>query len=166
MIFTDSWEDHVQTIELMFDQLQHGNLTVDLAKCNFGQAKVTYLGNIVGGGQIAPINAKVAAIVEFAQPTTSKELKCFLGMAGYYRRFCSKFATVAAPLTALLRKAKSFKWEDKCENAFKTLKGMLSSHPVLAGPRFDKPFQLAVDSSAQGCGSVLFQHTQSGHEQH
>ena len=165
VIFTDSWEDHVQTIELVFDRLQHANLTVNLAKCHFGQAKVTYLGHIVGGGQIAPIDAKVATIVEFPQPTTRKELRRFLGMAGYYRRFCANFATIAAPLTTLLQKATSFKWEAKCENAFKMLKGMLSSHPVLAGPRFDKPFQLAVDASDQGCGSVLFQHTESGHEQ-
>ena len=106
-----------------------------------------------------------SAIVEFPQPTTRKELRRFLGMAGYYRRFCANFATIAAPLTTLLQKATSFKWEAKCENAFKMLKGMLSSHPVLAGPRFDKPFQLAVDASDQGCGSVLFQHTESGHEQ-
>ena len=108
VLLTDSWENHVRTIELVFDRLKHGNLTVNLTKSNFGQAKVTYLGHIVGGGQIAPIDAKVTAIVEFPKPTTRKELRCFLWMAGYYRRSCANFATVAAPLTALLQKAKSF----------------------------------------------------------
>ena len=165
VICSESWKYHVRILKAVFDPLQSANLTVNLAKCKFGHAKLTYLGNLAGGGQIAPIGAKVTSIVNFPKPTNKKELRRFLGMAGYYRRFCANFATVATPLTSLLKKVSNFISDDTCQTTFKNLKGMLSTQPVLTSPRFDKQFKLATDASNQGCGATLFQESKSGYDQ-
>ena len=81
----------------------------------------------------------------------------FLGMAGYYRKFCNNFSTLSAPLTNLLKKSQKFVWSQDCQNAFEQLKAMLQNAPVLSAPDFDKPFKLAVDASDVGAGAVLFQ---------
>ena len=126
---------------------------------------MTHLGHLVGGGQIAPIDAKVTSIVNFPQPTNKNELRRFLGMAGYYKRFCANFATVVTPLTSLLQKATRFIWDDKCDSAFKNPKGMFNTQPVLTSPQFDKQFKLATEASNQGCGATLFQESKSGYDQ-
>ena len=81
----------------------------------------------------------------------------FLGMAGYYRKFCKNFSGIAEPLTNLLKKSTKFKWNDKCQDAFDRLKAILKSAPVLLAPDFDKCFKLAVDASDVGIGAVLLQ---------
>ncbi len=86
----------------MFSRLAEVSLTLNLAKCEFGQATITYLGKEVGQGQVRPVEAKVTAVTEFPIPATRKELRRFLGMAGYYRNFCKNFSTVVNPLTSLL----------------------------------------------------------------
>lgn len=89
-------------MEEAFGGLAAANLTLNLAKCEFGQATVTYLGKVVGWGEFCPVGAKIEAIQSFGIPTSRHELKLFLGMEGYYRSFCKNFATAAAPLTSLL----------------------------------------------------------------
>ena len=86
----------------------------------------------------------------------------FLGMAGYYRKFCKNFSGIAEPLTNLLKKSTKFKWNDKCQDAFDRLKAILKSAPVLLGPDFDKCFKLAVDASDVGIGAVLLQEDNNG----
>ncbi len=92
----------------MFKRLEKASLTLNLAKCDFGQATITYLGREVGQGQVRPIEAKVSAIAEFPVPTSRKELRRFLGMAGYYRNFCKNFSTVVSPLTSLISPSRAF----------------------------------------------------------
>lgn len=87
---------------------------MNLVKCEFGKGTVLYLGQQVGQGQVCPANAKIAAIAEFSVPSTRRELRRFLGMAGYYRRFCKNFSSVAAPLTALTSPSKHFVWSGEC----------------------------------------------------
>ena len=86
----------------------------------------------------------------------------FLGMAGYYRKFCKNFSGIAEPLTNLLKKSTKFKWNDKCQDAFDRLKAILKSAPVLLAPDFDKCFKLAVDASDVGIGAVLLQEDNNG----
>ena len=157
IVYTDNWDQHMETMRLLFEKLLHAKLTVNLNKCEFGHARVQFLGHVVGHGVVTPVEAKVKAICDFPQPKNQKELMRFLGMAGYYRKFCPNFSTVAEPLTRLLSKSKKYEWSSSADDSFQGLKGMLASSPVLAAPQFDKPFKLAVDASDVACGGVLLQ---------
>ncbi len=92
IVYTNSWEEHMQILTQVFTRLAGVNLTLNLAKCDFGEATVTYLGQQVGQGQVPPIEAKVSAISQCSVPTDRKALRSFLGMAGYYRSFCRNFS--------------------------------------------------------------------------
>lgn len=164
IIYSETWEKHLETIREFFRKLSEAKLTINLSKTEFGQAQVTYLGHVVGRGQVQPVNAKVEAIIKFPRPENKKQLMRFLGMAGYYRRFCSNFATVTEPLTKLLSKKEKFNWSDQCEKAFEELKAMLQSAPVLTAPDFSSPFKLAVDASDVAAGAVLLQEDDEGVE--
>ena len=94
IIYSDTWEQHMKQIRALFDRLMIAKLTVNLVKCEFGRACVTYLGHVVGQGQVKPVNAKVEAIVNFPQPKTKREVMQFIGMAGFFRKFCKNFSEV------------------------------------------------------------------------
>ena len=96
---------------MIFSRLQKINLTVKLSKCKFIKASVTLLCHTVGHGCVAPLQAKTLSINQYPAPTSRREVCRFLGMAGYYRRFCANFATVAAPITSLLKKELKFQGE-------------------------------------------------------
>ncbi len=162
IIYTDTWSDHLQRIKQFFDRLSEAKLTVNLGKTEFCHATVTFLGHLVGQGQVKPLESKVNAISEFPVPATKKQLMRFLGMAGYYRKFCKNFSIIAEPLTNLLKKNVKFKWNDNCQVAFDRLKAILKSTPVLLAPDFDKCFKLAVDASDVGIGAVLLQEDDDG----
>ena len=147
----------MDTLRVLFEKLLKAQLTVNLNKCDFGCARVQFLGHVVGHGVVTPVEAKVKAICDFLQPRSRKELMRFLGMAGYYRKFCPNFSTVAEPLTRLLSKSMKYEWTSNAENSFEGLKRMLASSPVLAAPQFNRPFKLAVDASDVACGGVLLQ---------
>ncbi|XP_053294792.1 uncharacterized protein LOC128455141 [Pleuronectes platessa] len=164
VVYSDTWEEHVQRIGALFDRLVWANLTVNLAKCEFARATVTYLGKVVGQGQVRPVEAKVMAVQKFPPPTTKKELMRFLGLVGYYRSFCKNFSSVVAPLTDLLKAKAEYIWSSMCQNAFDSVKALLCSAPVLAAPRFDQPFKLHVDASNVGVGAVLLQENAEGVE--
>ncbi|KAI3358165.1 hypothetical protein L3Q82_003165 [Scortum barcoo] len=146
----------------VFTRLSNASLTLNLAKCEFGKGTVLYLGQQVGQGQVCPVDAKITAIATFPVPTTRRELRRFLGMVGYYRRYCKNFSSVAAPLTALTSPLKPFTWNDECQQTFECLKGLLSCNPVLSAPDFSMPFKLEVDASAVGAGAVLLQEDTQG----
>ena len=113
---------------------------------------------------MCPIDAKVLAITAFPAPTTRRELRCFLGMVGYYLSFCQNFSAVVAPLTDLLSPARAYEWSHDCKIAFESAKALLCNTPVLAAPDFEQPFKLEVDASARGAGAVavLLQQDKSG----
>ena len=113
----------------------------------FGKATVTYLGKQVGHGQVL-VDAKVKAVLKYPVPSTRRELRRFLGMAGYYRCFSRNFSVVVAPLTSLCSPAVPYVWSTACQCAFEAAKSLLCSAPVLAAPDFSRPFQLEVDASA------------------
>lgn len=162
VVYTNTWEEHISVLRLVFDRLAAASLTVNLAKCEFGKATVTYLGKQVGQGTVRALEDKVRAIVNFPVPTTKRELRRFIGMAGYYRSFCRNFSSVIAPLTSLLSSARQFHWSTECQHAFESAKALLCNAPVLAAPDFSLPFKLEVDASALGAGAVLIQESTGG----
>ena len=98
MIYSKKW-DHIKTIREFFERLSKGKLTINLAKSEFFHAYLTFSGHVAGQGQVKPVEAKVKAFSDFPIPTCKRELMRFLGMAGYYRKFCDNFSIIAEPLT-------------------------------------------------------------------
>ena len=157
IIYSATWEEHIKIMRKFFKRLSEAKLTI-----NFGWGCVTYLGHVVGQGKVKPVNAKIDAISQFPRPTTKKHVMRFLGMAGYYRKFCPNFSAVTEPLTQLLRKNTQFIWTEPCQLAFEKLKAMLQSAPVLSAPDFNRPFKIAVDASDVAAGAVLLQEDHDG----
>uniref|UniRef100_A0A3Q2CRI2 ribonuclease H n=1 Tax=Cyprinodon variegatus TaxID=28743 RepID=A0A3Q2CRI2_CYPVA len=164
VICSSTWTEHVDHLRTVFTRLSEANLTVNLSKCQFSHATVTYLGKRVGGGQVRPVEAKVEANLSVPVPTTRTELRRYLAMVVYYRGFCKNFSSVAAPLTDLLSPKLAFIWSDQCQSAFEQTKHLLVNAPVLSAPRFDVPFKLAVDACDSGVGAVLLQDGTDGVE--
>jgi hypothetical protein len=157
VVYNNTWDEHLNSLDIMLSRLEKANLTVILSKCEFSQAEVTYLGHVVGHGKITPIEAKINNIVQYPQPTNQRSLMRFLGMAGYYRKFCKNFSEITVPLTDLLHKNKKYIWSDVCQKSFDKVKAMLCSTPILMAPDFEKPFMLATDASDFGAGAILLQ---------
>lgn len=157
LIFTEHWEQHLTRLRDVLTRLQAAHFTVKLAKTTFGRATVTYLGHVVGNGRVRPKEANISAILEYPAPTTRKALRRFLGMAGYYRRFCPNFAAATVPLTRLTSGAVHYLWTEDCQAAFDQLKNFLAQGPVLIAPDFTQPFALQTDASDAALGAVLLQ---------
>ena len=164
VIFSDTWEEHVNRIEALFKRLKDAGLVVNLSKSEFAKSEVLYLGYKVGQGKVAPKESNVEALLRFPVPLSKKNIRQFLGLAGYYRRFVPHFSEIAAPLSNLLKSKSKFFWDPACQYAFDKLKGILSNYPILASPDFNKRFKLMVDASDLGVGSVLLQEDEEGNE--
>ena len=104
VIYSETWEDHLEHIQQVFQRLTANNLTAKLAKCQFGMQQCRYLGHVVGNGQVRPEESKLQAVEYYTIPSTKKQVRAFLGLTGYYRRFIPDYATVATPLTDLTKK--------------------------------------------------------------
>ena len=130
IIFSEEWEQHLQTIKNFFDRLSEATLTFNITKSEFCHANMTFLGHIVGRGQIKPVDAKVEAISDFPVPSGKRQLMRFLGMARYYRKFCNNFTVIAEPLINLLGKRDKFFGLIIVRSILKSLK------PYLKVPQF------------------------------
>ena len=157
VIFSDTWEEHLKRLEQVLFWFKEANLTVNLSKRDFVKEKVIYSGYVVVHGVVTPIEAKVKSIIDYPIPENKKSLMRFLGMAGYYRKFCKNFSEVTAPLTELLKKGVKYHWSEACQKSFDKVKDLLCLEPVLTALDFSKPFRLAVDASDVGSGAVLLQ---------
>ena len=117
VIFSSSWEDHLDHLSQIFQRLEDAGLTTKLRKCQFGMSECSYLGHVVGGGLTRPEEQKTEAIRSYPQPSTKKQVRAFLGLAGYYQRFILHFAHRARPLTELTRKKMPDRvvWAEECE---------------------------------------------------
>lgn len=157
IIYSNSWQEHLKHIESVLERIRDAGLTIKKAKCEFANAIVTYLGHVVGNNQICPTRAKVQSILDFPKPSDKKQVRQFLGVVGYYRRYIPHLAHIAAPLTDLMKKGRSFIWDSKADEAFVQIKSLLATGPILKPPDFNKPFQIAVDASDLAVGAVLGQ---------
>ena len=162
IVYSETWSEHVEIMCKLFEKLSDAKLTVNLCKCEFGKATATFLRHVVEQGNVKPVVAKVKAICEFPVPKGKKQLMRFLGMAGYYRKFCPNFSTIEEPLTRLLSKRVKFIWSPECEIAFQKLKAILESSPVLVAPNFSKLFKFVVDASEVASRSALLQEDEVG----
>ncbi|KAK1616988.1 hypothetical protein QYE76_022505 [Lolium multiflorum] len=115
------------------------------------------LDDMLEKGGIAVDPAKIKTVAEWQAPTTQTEVRAFLGLAGYYRRFIEGFSSIARPMTQLMKKYKKFDWTDKCEESFQKLKARLTTAPILIMPDITKPFDVYCDASKIGLGCVLMQ---------
>ncbi|KAJ8763148.1 hypothetical protein K2173_025533 [Erythroxylum novogranatense] len=127
-------EEHVEHLRRVFERLRQHKLFVKMEKCEFAQLEIRFLGHVVSKGQVRMDPKKVKAIVEWQAPTTVRELRSFLGLANYYRRFIVGYSKKAAPLTDLLKKKQEWCWTGACEEAFGKLKAAISTEPVLKLP--------------------------------
>ena len=118
----------------MLRTLREHKLYAKFSKCEFWQREVKFLGHVISGVGVSVDPSKVQAVTEWQQPTSVTEVRSFLGLAGYYRRFMEGFSRIAGPLTALTKKNKPFVWDEKCEEAFGERKTRLTSAPVLIIP--------------------------------
>ncbi|XP_063334794.1 uncharacterized protein si:ch211-282j22.3 isoform X1 [Pelmatolapia mariae] len=159
VIFSSTWEEHLQHLEKVLGRLQSAGLTVNPAKCAIAKAETEYLGFVIGNGVIKPQVDKVTAIESCPLPETRKQLRSFLGMAGFYHRFIPHFSTRAALLTDLTgaRSPNKITWTEEAKMAFQDLRQSLSKSPVLHSPDFERNFILQTDASERGLGAVLLQ---------
>lgn len=166
IIFSSNWEEHLQQIRTVFGRLRAAGLTVKPAKCQFGMSECIYLGHVVGNGVIRPDPEKLAAVKMFPTPTTKKQVRAFLGLTGYYRKFIPKYAAIATPLTDLTRKNAPTQapWDAECDRAFNRLKEILCGDPVLRSPDFEKQFVVQTDASNRGVAAVLSQRDDKGED--
>ena len=160
IITGSTFEEHASLLSRVLERLKYGNLSINFSKCNFFRSELKYLGHVVDRFGLRVDPAKVSAITAFPAPTTKKEVRRFLGMASWYRRFIEGFATIAAPLNSLTSTKKGsakFSWNREAEESFNKLKAAISSAPVLACPDYKRPFKVYTDASAYGTGGVLTQ---------
>ena len=164
IIFSKDIHDHCKRLRTVLQRFREHNLRVKASKCSFGADKVVYLGHTVSSAGVHTDPSKIMTVQKLPPPANLETLRSFLGLAGYYRKFIPKFATIAAPLTALTKKCTPFIWEDSHQDASLTLKAHLCSAPILAYPKFEKPFILQTDASNVGLGAVLAQLDTDGNE--
>lgn len=166
VIYSQFWGEHLQHLSEVFEKIQRAGVTVKLKKCQFGTRRAHYLGHIIGEGKIRPDPEKVKAVMEYPEPKTKKDLRAFLGLVGYYRRFIPNFATITVPLTNLTRKShpNQVTWTSDCEKAFQELKTAMVQATVLKVADPSKPFMLQTDASEVGLGAVLSQKDDDGNE--
>ncbi|XP_075768997.1 uncharacterized protein LOC142821566 [Pelodiscus sinensis] len=164
VIYSPTWTAHLQHLEAILKSLKEAGLTANPRKCQLGRREVTYLGYTVGQGTVRPLVDKVKAVQECKTPTTKKQVRQFLELAGYYRWFIPGFVDIAAPLSDLTKitQPNKVQWSANCEEAFRTLKDQLTKAPVLFHPDFSKPFLLQTDALERGLGAVLAQQAEGG----
>ena len=160
VIYSTSWEDHIRHVHSVLQRLRGAGLTIKPKKCQFAMDHCTYLGHVVGNGEVRPEKSKIYAVEHFPTPSTKKQVRAFLGLTGYYRKFIADYANLAATLTDLTKKdaPNRVKWTTECGHAFQALKDKLCSKPILKSPDFDRQFILQTDASDRGVGAVLCQH--------
>lgn len=160
LVYSKSIEEHVEHLRQVFELLQQHQLHLKIAKCSFAKEQLEFLGHIISSGGVSTDPTKVQIVQRWPVPTSVKEVRSFLGMAGYYRRFVKHFGIISKPLTNLLKKGQIFLWSSETQVAFDTLKQALLEAPVLAIPDFQKQFMVITDASDRGIGAVL---QQGGH---
>jgi hypothetical protein len=157
LIYSKNDSEHEEHLRMVLQKLWDNQLHTKFTKCDIWLDEVHFLGHIISKGGIVVDPAKVTAIIDWKIPSTVLEIRSFLGLAGYYRRFIEGFTTIAKPMTSLLEKCKEFKWTEECQESFNQLRSKLMAAPMLIMPDLQKNFDIYCDASRQGLGCVLMQ---------
>jgi hypothetical protein len=157
LVFSQNEEEHEEHLRLVLQKLREHQLYAKFSKCDFWLKEVSFIGHIITHGGIVVDPSKVQDVLNWNPPKNVPEIRSFLGLAGYYRRFIEGFSKIVKPLTSLLEKGKEFKWDEKCQACFEELKKKLTTDPVLIMPDIHKGFDVYCDASRQGLGCVLMQ---------
>ncbi|GJS38221.1 putative reverse transcriptase domain-containing protein [Tanacetum coccineum] len=157
LIYSKTQEEHVEHLRLVLELLKKEKLYAKFSKCEFWLREVQFLGHVINGNGIHVDPSKIEAVKNWKAPRTPTEVRSFLGLAGYYRRFIKNFSKIAKSLTILTQKSKTFDWGEEHELAFQTLKDKLCNAPVLALPDGPEDFVVYCDASGIGLGCVLMQ---------
>ena len=164
LIFSKTMEEYYDHLEKVLAVLREHELYATPSKCEIASQEIEFLGFRIGGGKILPIPAKIDTIVSWPRPTNVQEVRQFIGLATYYRRFIKDFARICVPLHKLLKepdkrlrkdKLRPISWSVACEAAFRKLKRILTTAPVLIQPDLTKPFVIETDASEWAIGIVL-----------
>lgn len=162
MIFSKSYEEHAEHLTQVLEILDRNSLVVKKSKCSFYQEEIEFLGFRIRKGELLMDEKKVEAINSIELLDSIKDVRSFLGLTGFYRRFIEHYSDLATPLTELLKSDRNFSWSEKEEAAFQALKKAVTNAPVLTLPRFDIPFQVTTDASGYAVGAVLSQELNDG----
>jgi hypothetical protein len=157
LIYSKNEEEHAKHLRIMLTRLREHQLYAKFSKCAFWLEEIQFLGHVLSSKWIAVNPSKVKDILEWNSPTTVHQVRSFLGLAGYYRRFIPNFSKIVKPITRLFKNDTKFDWSSKCNEAFEQLKVLLTTTPVLAQSDIEKPFDVYCDASGSGLGCVLMQ---------
>ncbi|XP_021867015.2 uncharacterized mitochondrial protein AtMg00860-like [Spinacia oleracea] len=155
-VYSRTEDEHWAHLRQVFELMRLHKMFAKASKCSFAIDKVEYLGHFISAKGVETDPNKIATVESWPVPKTVKELRSFLGLAGYYRKFVKHYSLISKPLTDLLKKG-AFAWSDEIHSAFTSLKQALVSAPVLAVPDFSKGFVVETDASKTGIGVVLMQ---------
>jgi hypothetical protein len=158
LIYSKTREDHANHICVVLQRLCDHRLYAKFSKCEFWLDSVKFLGHTISSEGIMVDPTKVQEVMDWKHPTSVHQIRSFLGLPGYYSRFILDFSKIAKPMTELLKKEVKFRWDDKCDEAFHTLRKLLTTAPVLAQPDNTQPFDVYCDASGTGLGCVLMQN--------
>jgi hypothetical protein len=157
LVYSKNEEEHAGHLHVVLQRLREHHLYAKLSKCDFWLKEIKFLGHTISQAGISVDPDKVQEVMNWKPPTTVRQIRSFLGLAGYYRRFISNFSQIAKPITELLKEEAKFVWSQKCEDAFHALRKHLTTAPVLAQPDNSKPFDVYCNASGAGLGCVLMQ---------
>ncbi|GJV73436.1 putative reverse transcriptase domain-containing protein [Tanacetum coccineum] len=157
LIYSKNKQEHAEHLKLILELLKKEQLYAKFSKCEFWIPKVQFLGHVIDSQGIHVDPAKIESVKDWASPKSAMEIRQFLGLAGYYRRFIEGFSKIAKPMTKLTQKKIKFEWSDKAEAAFQLIKQKLCSAPILALPEGNEDFIAYCDASIKGLGAVLMQ---------
>ncbi|GBG60806.1 hypothetical protein CBR_g12544 [Chara braunii] len=164
LVYSKTYHGHTQHIEWTLGALRNAGFKIALKKSEFFLSEISFLGHVVTRGGLRPDSRKVAAVKEALVPTSLTQVRAFLGLASYYRRFIKGFAAIARPLTNLLRKDQPLSWDTECQQAFATLKDALATAPILIRPDPSKQFILITGWQPEAISAILAQKGNDGRE--
>ena len=147
IIFSQDESQHLKHLEIVFSRLREAGLKMKCSKCDFFKCEIHYLGHLISPEGISPLPNKLDSIKHMPAPNSTKEIKQFLGLTGYYRKFVPRFADISRPLTTLTKKDTKFEWTSACQKSFELLKEALCGEPVLKYADTSKPYTLYTDAS-------------------
>ena len=163
-IYTKTWERHLQVLKQVLQKIRDEGYYIKPRKCHFGTHTMEYLGYVVEGTGIKVNPRLVQDVIKFPTPTNPTDVRSFLGLTGFYRRFIKNYATLSKPLRELTTKDAAFEWGKPQEKAFRILQNKICTAPILVRPDMSKRFYLATDACKFGLGAVLSQHDDEGRE--